>query len=73
MYTRCRFMSRRDQKLLWRYYNGKSPEAMDGLSGGYFVEKLQKKEGEKKVSIMSSIGREAGKWKKRSDISIRTQ
>ena len=44
-----------------------------GYPGVYFVEKLQKKEGEKKVSIMSSIGREAGKWKKRSDISIRTQ
>ena len=55
---KSRFMSTCDQKLLWRYYNGKSPEAM---------------EGEKNVSIMSSIGREAGKWKKRLDISIRTQ
>lgn len=44
-----------------------------GYPGVYFVEKLQKKEGEKNVSIMSSTGREAGKWKKRSDISIRTQ
>ena len=71
---KSRFMSTCDQKLRWRYYNGKSPEAMDGLSGGLFCRKAsKKKEGEKNVSIMSSIGREAGKWKKRLDISIRTQ
>lgn len=73
-YITCCFISTYDQKLLWRYYNGKPSEAMDGVSKGLFGRKVSKENGEKNVFPMLSIGKEAGKWRrKRLGIRIRTQ
>ena len=54
----------------WRYYNGKSPEAMDGLSGGLFCRKASKKRWGKRTCLLCRLseGRQASRRKGRTSV-----